>query len=131
MVDARWNKAIDTDLSTAVYRWLCDHAVFVYSGFQRDDGTVAPARRWTDAAIAETDVKAIFRMEYTRNAGNFQRAWLATVEQLGQRFQDMIQDERWEWDRETVRSSGDVVSSPRDAVDTRELLESQVIEFES
>lgn len=129
MVDVRWNK-IDFDLSTAVYRWLCDHAVFVYSGFQRNDGTVAPARQWTDAAIAETDVQAIFIREYTRNAGNMQRTWLATVEQLGQRFKDMIQDERWDWDRETVRSDGSVVGSPRDAVDTGELLNSQIIEYE-
>lgn len=130
MVDVRWNNKVDFDLSIAVYRWLCDHAIFVYEGFQRHDGTVAPARPWVEAALAETDVKAIFLMEYTRNAGNMQRAWLATVEQLGQRFQDMIQDERWDWDRETVRSDGGVVGSPRDAVDTGELLESQVIEFE-
>ncbi len=49
------------------------------------------------------------------------------VEQLVIDSQYMISDSRWQWTRETARSNGEVVDSPRDIVDTGNLYDSLTI----
>ena len=70
MVDAKWNLP-DLSLQTAVYRWTADHATLVLLGYQRKDGTTAPARDWIAYALSQTDVAEIFQIEFTRADGNW------------------------------------------------------------
>lgn len=55
------------------------------------------------------------------------KAFDVVVEVQAEAFQDAIASDIWEWPRDTVRSDGSVVGSPRDAVDTGELYDSLVI----
>jgi hypothetical protein len=54
-------------------------------------------------------------------------AFDVAVEALGDSFQDAIAADIYEWPRETQRSNGEVVGSPRDAVDEEELIDSLVV----
>lgn len=49
------------------------------------------------------------------------------VDALADSCQDAIASDIWEWPRQTVRRNGDVVGSPRDRVDSEELIDSLVI----
>lgn len=129
MVDAKWNLP-DLSLQTALYQWKCDHAALTLMGYQRKDGTTAPARDWISYALSQADLAEIFRTEFVRADGNLQRAWLATAQRFDGELRAGIEAEVYQWDRETVRSDGSRVSSPRDAVDTGELRESQELSFE-
>lgn len=53
-----------------------------------------------------------------------QRAWDAANVELEQNFNYEISQPLWNWPRETLRKSGEVVRSPRSIVDTGELLRS-------
>jgi hypothetical protein len=129
MVKAKWNLP-ELPKQKAVYKWKCDHAVFVQQGYQRQDGTEAPARDWIAYALSQADIADIFHTEYVRANGNMLRAWIATAERLDGEFRAAIEAEVYQWDRETVRGDGSVASSPRDSVDTGELRESQELSFE-
>ncbi len=129
MAKAKWNLP-ELPRQKAVYRWKAEHAVFVHQGYQRQDGTEAPARPWTEYALSQTDIADIFHTEYVRANGNMLRAWIATAERLDGEFRAAIEAEVYGWDRETVRSGGETVGSPRDIVDTGELRESQELSFE-
>lgn len=129
MVKVKWNFP-ELPRQKAVYRWTAEHASLVHEGYQRQDGTQAPARPWTQIALQNADIAAIFEVEFVRASGNMLRAWIATAERLDGEFRAAIEVEVYEWDRETVRSDGSVVSSPRDIVDTSELRDSQELTFE-
>ncbi|MFB2768580.1 hypothetical protein ACE1AT_04715 [Pelatocladus sp. BLCC-F211] len=55
------------------------------------------------------------------------QAFDVAVEAQGEAFQNAIASEIWEWSRQTVRKNGDIVESPRDAVDQEELIDSLVV----
>jgi hypothetical protein len=55
-------------------------------------------------------------------------AWADTCDAIDDANRDAIQSPRYEWPRQTIRSDGSVVGSPRDIVDTAHLLESQSVE---
>ncbi|WP_138503396.1 hypothetical protein [Nostoc sp. PA-18-2419] len=55
------------------------------------------------------------------------QAFDVVVEVQGEAFQNAIASPIWEWPRETVRKNGETVGSPRDRVDTEELIDSLVI----
>ena len=48
-----------------------------------------------------------------------------TIDYAAELMQDNLEAERYYWPRVTVRQNGDVVYSPRDAIDTQELYYSQ------
>lgn len=50
-----------------------------------------------------------------------------TVDQMSQAFDEAIETELYNYPRVTHRRSGEIVSSPRNIVDTGELLESKVV----
>jgi hypothetical protein len=56
-----------------------------------------------------------------------QKAHRATVQAYSQQCKAEIQADKWEWDGLTQRSTGEIVGSPRDIVDTGALLDSQEI----
>lgn len=70
------------------------------------------------------DPQALIRLTNQVNA-----AFVATVQGFANTCQEHITDERWDWPRETVRSDGSIVGSPRDAVDTGRLRDSQTQPF--
>lgn len=129
MVSAKWNLP-ELPRQRAVYRWTAEYSAAVHEGYQRQDGTEAPARPWTDYALQQADVAEIFHTEYVRANGNMLRAWIATAERLDGEFRAAIETEVYQWDRETVRSDGSVAGLVRDIVDTSELRESQELTFE-
>lgn len=101
-----------------------DHSADVQYGEARDDGTMKPATPFMTAAVANLDLEDAFANFY-RLEGNVKDAFVDTVEALHEEIKGQITDEKWEWDRVTVRSSGEVVGTPRDRVDTGELLMGQ------
>lgn len=112
----------------AHYEWNCDHAAITHNGAVMRNGTRIPARPWCDVAIAETDLGQVFRKHYGATE-SLQAAWELTAFETGDRFKEMISSERWQWDGITHRRNGETVGSPRNIVDTRELLESQTLEL--
>lgn len=119
-----WNTP-EVPRRTATYRWTAPYAANVHEGgTERSDGSVMPARPWTQAAIEETDLEEAFAENYERS-GDIVEAFDDTAYYLAGRFEAMIRDERWEWDRVTKRSDGSVAGSPRTIVDTETLVNSQ------
>lgn len=63
------------------------------------------------------------------NLTNLERAidgaFRATVDAYTKQCREEIETEQWAWDGVTLRRNGDRVGSPRDAVDTRDLIDSQ------
>ncbi|MFN6572409.1 hypothetical protein [Dendronalium sp. ChiSLP03b] len=55
------------------------------------------------------------------------KAFDVVVEAQGEAFQNAIASDIWDWPRETVRSNGETVGSPRDRVDSEELIDSLVV----
>lgn len=125
MAKLTWNPP-EITYTKATYRWDADHAARSWFGFKRQDGTTAPARPWTDHAIAGTNIPADMKRNFNGDIG---AAFAQTAHQLGDKFKDSIQDPIWDWDRTTKRKSGQVVTTPRDIVDTGELLRSQSMEL--
>ena len=101
-----------------------DHSADVHYGEAREDGTIKPARPFMTAAVANIDLEDAFASFYQAE-GNVKDAFVDTVEALHGEIKGQITDEKWEWDRATVRSSGEVVGTPRSIVDTGELLNGQ------
>lgn len=117
------------EYTKAHYTWSADHAAQVHEGGIRADGSRMPARPFVDVTVEETDIAGAF-VENFQNTKDLGEAFADTAYYLAGQFEQAIQDERWEWDRPTVRSDGSVVGSPRDIVDTGELLRSQSLELE-
>lgn len=105
-----------------------EYSLEVYVGSERVDGTRQPARPWIDAAIAETDLaKDVARMVKMSGEFDVEESLEAAAEILLDKIKGQIQDEKWQWDRPTIRSDGSIAKSPRDIVDTGKLLEGQKI----
>jgi hypothetical protein len=54
-------------------------------------------------------------------------AFEAVIQELITAFDDAMDDEIWQWDRATIRSRGNQVTSPRSITDTGELKRSLVV----
>jgi hypothetical protein len=113
----------------AAYKWSAPHALIVHEGAVMANGTVLPARRWTDFAIAQNPV-AQTMVNHHRSSDSIDLAFRATAETLNSEFRSAIETPIWNWPRTTKRSNGDVVGSPRDAVDTGELINAQSMRIE-
>lgn len=70
----------------------------------------------------EFNPEAYFASQYRESISN---AFRATANESNRQMKTLIKSPIWSWPRETQRSSGRVVRSPRDIVDTGELLKSQ------
>jgi len=112
----------------ATFSWGVDYAAQVHEGAARADGTVQPARPWTDAALIETDVEGDIFDAY-QETENVEEAFIAGMWSLFDAFQFMILDPRWYWDRATRRRNRTTVDSPRDIYDLGNLYDSQTLEF--
>jgi hypothetical protein len=112
-------------LSKGQFEWAVDYAADVHEGRERRDGSDMPARPFAMAAVDESDPEELFRHLFIENNLDFDAAFIAFLDWYNEAFEFYIEDDRWEWDRTTLRRNGQVVTSPRDAVDTGNLLRSQ------
>ena len=106
-----------------------DHSFDVHYGQSRLDGSMMPARPFMSAAAAEFPAEEVFAVEY-QQSGSIHEAFVGTAEALLEEVKGQITDAKWDWDGITVRSDGSVVTSPRDIVDTGDLLRGQVLEID-
>lgn len=116
------------DLTRAVFSWNEWYAIFVHEGFTRKDGTKAPARRWTDAGIAEIDIAEEFKAQFLQHK-DLSIAFQETCKVLDDVFQKQFDDPKWQWDRVTIRKNKSIVDSPRDIYDSGDLKNSQELAF--
>jgi hypothetical protein len=56
-------------------------------------------------------------------------AFETTVEAYADQCQAELESEKWDWPRTTHRQNGEVVTSPRNVIDTGDLINSQEIEY--
>jgi hypothetical protein len=112
-----------------IYSWAAIHAIYVHEGAVMQNGTVLPARRWTDFAMGQLNIQQIMcdRFAVTQSVDLAFRDMAAI---LNQAFTDAIESPIWNWPRTTIRRSGEIVISPRDAVDMATLRDSQSFRFE-
>ncbi|MBW4598913.1 MAG: hypothetical protein KME29_04695 [Calothrix sp. FI2-JRJ7] len=54
-------------------------------------------------------------------------AFDVAIEELSDAYDEALESDIWQWDRTTVRRNGEIVDSPRNAVDEEELINSKVI----
>lgn len=94
-----------------------EHSVFVVTGGYRSDGSVMPGRDFFQSAIDKTN--------FTITNGDIETGFNQINEELHINIKDAIASKQWEWDRTTYRRNGEVATSPRNIVDTGELLNSQ------
>jgi hypothetical protein len=113
----------------AIYRWSASHSAIVHEGAVLPSGTVLPARRFTDYAVANTPVAQMVA-DAVRSGQSIDVAFRLAAHGLNAAFTDAIVSPIWDWPRLTVRSDGSIASSPRDAVDEAELRDSQSMIFE-
>ena len=123
MAQLTWN--IDKPaqrLPTKVYLYDKDYAVEVHDG----DGD-RPARPWLMTGVIEYDFPAaiVYALgERSPTPENLADAWDTVAKMFEEYITESMDDERWYWPRETLRSTGEVADSPRDIVDTGELRDS-------
>lgn len=119
MVKTNWNKLNIPKKIVSTHKWTAEHAAIVHE--------VDPARPWVDVTVQETDLVEILQ-ENIQQSNNFSDAFQKTAEDFGDRCQQNIQDDRWDYPSVTVRSDGSTVSSPRNIIDTKELYNSYEME---
>lgn len=118
-----WNDCT-IEPQSALFGWADEKALEVHEGMFRDDGTMTPARRWTDVGLQNCDPMATFIKSFNNSPAE---AFQDMAGQLNDSFQHAISAPIYDWDRITLRSTGELVGSPRDIVDTGELRDSQYL----
>lgn len=124
----RWNPPQPPRKKTAVHSNTANHALIVHNGAVLRGGTVLPPRPWMESAYVDNpsgfDAVDFFCNEF-RNTQNLSRSFRGTAQEADRQMRLLIRGKLWSWPRSTVRTSGETVSSPRNIVDTGELLRKQ------
>lgn len=132
----RWREPRLPDKPVAVFTNTADYASIVHNGATLRSGTDLPPREFMTGAFGERndfDAEAFFISKYERSdrtrtdAGNLSiaRTFRLTANQANKEIKLLIRSPIWDWPRETRRRSGRTARSPRDIVDSRNLLRSQ------
>jgi len=109
--------------------WEAEYAAHVHEGGTRLDGTRFPARPWTELAVNELiDVPLAFKRHFEAT-NDISDAFEEVATDLDSAFKSAIQAPVYAWDRPTHRANGEYVTTPRNIVDTGELLNSQRMEI--
>jgi hypothetical protein len=130
MVQVNWNKINIPRKQTATLTWSADHAALVHEGATLKNGTELPARPWVDETVQQFNAPESYADSFQKSE-DFAQAFTEMAEGFGEKAQEIIETQMWEWPRETVRQNGTVAGSPRDIVDTGELRDSYSIEVRS
>ena len=134
MPKLNWNPPKPPTRTTATYTWNPQsddgfhYAALVRNGGTLRSGTRIPPRKWDEYALGKVDLANTFADSF-RRSDDLQRAFRDTAQTYNREMQKAIASRIWDWPRRTVRKSGEVVGSPRDIVDTGNLLDSQKLEF--
>lgn len=118
-----WNDCT-VEPQSALFGWADEKALEVHEGGFRGDESMTPARRWTDEGLANCDPMEEFVNYFD---GSFEQAFQAMAGELADAFQEAFDAPIYDWDRITLRSTGELVGTPRDIVDTGELRNSQYL----
>ena len=127
-MEINWNKIDIPNKQVSVHKWSANYAAGVHEGMSSRSGEDLPARPWVNHAIDNTD----FISKYTESfqeSEDFVSAFNEMSQEFGDKCQEAIDDEIWDWPRDTKRKNGDVVGSPRDIVDTGKLKDSYSMEI--
>ena len=129
MATLRWNPPKLTT-STAVYEWGVDYAAANHNGATLRNGGTITARPWTEYAREEiVDLLEAFSDAY-KSTDDLTQSLRITADKYDRAMKVSIRAKIWNWPNVTRRRNGQTVSSPRDIVDTGELLRSQSMRFE-
>ncbi len=123
MVKKNWRKLDIPETQVGVHTWSADYAAFVHEGAMSTTGKEIPARPWAGTALDEYEFETKYA-EAFKETGSFREAFIAMSEGYGALAQEYISDRIWDWPRATVRKNGEVVTQPRDIVDTGALRDS-------
>lgn len=129
MPTLRWNPPKLT-ASTAVYEWGVPYAAANHNGAKlRNGGTITP-RPWTEYAREEIiDLPDAF-VDAFRSTDDLNQSFKITADKYNRAMKVSIRGKFWNWPNTTRRRNGTTVTSPRDIVDTSDLLNSQTMRFE-
>jgi len=128
-MEIKWNNLHVPKRKSAVLSWNTSYAAFVHEGYTRGEGDIAPARPWVNQTIDEFDFVQELKHELA-STDSIDSAFESMANSFGESCQENIELDIWNWDRTTVRSNGEVVSSPRNIIDTKELYNSYTIEHQ-
>lgn len=67
------------------------------------------------------------KIDFNKINSAIRRATDETIDALSDAYDDAMTDEVWQWDGITHRKNGEVVGSPRNILDTEELINSKTI----
>lgn len=126
-MEVKWNNLAIPRNKKATLSWDAKYAGFVHEGYTRNDGSIAPARPWVNTAIDNFDFIGELKQELAKTS-SIRNAFEDMANSFGQECQNNIEAVIWNWDRNTIRSNGQEVSSPRDIIDTEELYDSYSIQ---
>ena len=113
----------------AQLEWTTPYAALVHEGAEKE-GTIYPARPWTDYATVQTDFESSFAAGF-KATGTFQGALQAMVEAFEWACKEAMSIRSWYWPRATYRYNGDVVPpGPRDIRDLDTLYNSLNIDYQ-
>jgi hypothetical protein len=119
-----WNNLQIPKEAIATYEWGVDYAADVYYGEVSQSGQVKPGRQWVEVALTEVDIPAEIATAF--QAGHtIGDSFTIGAHVLDGALRDAIDAPVYRWPRKTRRSTGEVVTSPRNIVDTGELRDSQ------
>ena len=129
MATLRWNPPRLTS-HTARYKWGVPYAAAQHEGATLRNGGTIPPRPWTEYPLEnglrlDQDLAGNYR-----RSQNLDAAFKATAITYNRAMQEAIASPVWNWPRRTVRSDGSIAGSPRDILDTGDLLNSQKLSFE-
>lgn len=119
-----WNDLQIPKEAISTYEWAADYAADVYYGEIEKSGRVKPGRPWVEVALTDVDIvgEIAAAFEAGRSLGD---AFRIGAHILDGALKDAIEAPVYRWPRITRRSTGEVVTSPRNIVDTGELRDSQ------
>jgi hypothetical protein len=129
MVEVRWNQIDTPSRITAILSWNVPYAAAVHEGATFKSGTEMPSRPWVIYSAEEYDFLSQYKYNFIHNSYNFRQAFINVANEFGEVCQESIRSPVWQWNRLTVRRSGEVVTSPRNIVDLGNLLASYSLEI--
>jgi hypothetical protein len=77
----------------ATFTWAAEHAEEVHNGAVYLGGTRGVDRPWTEVTLKEVDLPELLKGHYSGDIG---QAFVDTMEDLGDRFQDTIVNHVWD-----------------------------------
>jgi hypothetical protein len=67
------------------------------------------------------------KIDFNKIDSAIKRATDETIDALSDAYDDAMTDEVWQWEGVTHRRNGEIVGSPRNILDTEELIDSKII----